>query len=190
MGVADRVRKWFQDQYDQQCADLRAWWDGATKHGCWCGAGNRCEETKDGLDGCCKAHDLGYGSAGISAEEMWDVNGFIAGKSADQALVDCAGSSDSTDPEYQSQLISLFTARIQIAEVLETWLEQAQKIEDEIDSFRRWLGENASRLTADASDVQQYRDYLGGLGAETQEIESEIAAAPLPGDGGGGTALA
>ena len=70
---------------------MQAWWDGATKHGCWCGAGNRCEETKDGLDGCCKAHDLGYGAAGISADEMWDTNGFIQGKAADQALVACAG---------------------------------------------------------------------------------------------------
>lgn len=189
MGAVERVRKWFEDQYRAQVADLEAWWNGATQHGCWCGAGNRCEEEQDGLDSCCKAHDNAYGDAGISADAMWDVNGFIAGKGADQALVACAGSSDTTDPDYQSQLIGLFSARVEIAQVLETWFETAARIEEEVDSFRRWLQENAGRLTADASDVQQYREYLGGLGADSEEVESEISA-QLTGDGGGGTALA
>jgi hypothetical protein len=190
MGAADRVRKWFEDQYRAQVADLEAWWNENTQHGCWCGAGNRCEEEQDGLDSCCKAHDNGYGDAGISADAMWDVNGFIRGKVADQALVACARSSDTTDPDYQSRLIALFQTRVEIAEVLETWFAAAERIEQEVDGFRRWLEENASRLTADASDVQQYREYLGGLGADTEEIESEIRSASLSGDGGGGSALA
>ena len=189
MGAIERVRKWFEDQYRAQVAEMEAWWDGATKHGCWCGAGNRCEEEQDGLDGCCHAHDLAYGAAGISADEMWDVNGFIRGKSADQALVDCAGGSDTTDAQYQSHLIALFSTRIQIAEVLESWMEQAARIEEEIDSFRKWLREHAPTLRADASEVQQYRDYLGGLGADAEEIDAEIASAGS-GDGGGDTALA
>ena len=50
--------------------------------------------------------------------------------------------------------------------------------------------EHAATLTADASDVQQYRDYLGGIGAETEEVDAEIEAAPFgTGDGGGGTVL-
>jgi hypothetical protein len=190
MGALERVRKWFEDQYDAQVAEMQAWWDGATKHGCFCGAGNRCDEPEDGLDGCCQAHDAAYGAANISADAMWDVNGFIAGKAADIALIECAGSNDSTDAEYQAHLIAMFSARVQIADVLETWTKQARQIEEEIDSFRRWLSEHAPSLRADASDVQQYREYLGGLGAESDEIESEIASASLSGDGGGGTALA
>jgi hypothetical protein len=123
---------------------------------------------------------------------MWGTHGFIAGKAADQALIACAGASDTTDPDYQSQLIALFSARVQIAEVLETWMEQARRIEEEVDSFRRWLGENAPFLTADASDVEQYREFLGGLGADPDEVETEIASATFGGgtDGGGDTALA
>ena len=51
MGVEERIEQWFSGAYATIASELRAQWDSMTTHGCWCGAGNRCQEESDELEG-------------------------------------------------------------------------------------------------------------------------------------------
>lgn len=180
MGVAERVQQWFHDAYGTVAAELRAQWDSMTTHGCWCGAGNRCEETSDGLDGCCKQHDHSYESAGISADLMWSAEGFVRGKDADTALVACAASNETTDSGYRDRLLALFNTRLHIAGVIEGWYEAARQAEEGVEGFRRWLRQHATLSQVDRAELQQYEEYLGGLGVGADEVQAVVADAGLP----------
>lgn len=47
-----------------------------TKHGCWCGKGNRCWHTVDNVDWCCKQHDGCYDN--YPSHKKWCDNVFSA----------------------------------------------------------------------------------------------------------------
>lgn len=183
MGAIERVRQWVAEQYESTINDLRAWYDNATHHGCFCGAGTRCHEAVDALDTCCSAHDAGYASAGISADVMWEVpDGWVKAIAADRALVACAQSAATDNTDYQHQLIWLFSTRVTIAETMAAWIHRAQEIEDGFHRLRDWL------LSANTADLEQgvaaYTATLTELGASHDEVAALVQEhAPAGGDG-------
>lgn len=93
-----------------------------THHGCWCGAGNVCEEEKDALDSCCHQHDLAYGALGVSSGwDMWSRETLKKTVEADQALVDCARAASGLDSEaelYRDRLEMIFDFRARLGRIL------------------------------------------------------------------------
>jgi hypothetical protein len=102
------------------------------RYGCWCGPGHVCEDVRDDIDACCKAHDQAYDAAGVTSGTpgpgqvgMWDPQGFIRTMAADQALVNCTQDTafDShfygpTAAVYRAGVALIFESRVAIAAAL------------------------------------------------------------------------
>ena len=86
----------------------------------------------------------------------------------------CAGSSDSTDPDYQAQLHRPVLGPRRDRRGARD-LDRAGPPDRGGDRLVPPLARARTRtsLTADASDVQQYREYLGGLGADPRRSKRD-----------------
>jgi len=86
------------DRLRSQLAMLKRMWN-EKRYGCWCGPGNVCNEVRDDIDSCCKDHDNGYKSVGVTSGtpgpgevDMWSSEGLVRTMPIDLALVDCTHS--------------------------------------------------------------------------------------------------
>ena len=175
MGAIERVQQWVHDQYSSAISELKSWYDEATHHGCFCGAGTRCQDAVDALDSCCAAHDAGYTAAGISADVMWEVpNGWVLAIRADSDLVACAGGAHTDNTGYQQQLIWLFSRRVEIASVMQTWIERAEEIERGFDRLRDWLLSAAPTGTELTEGVAAHTASLTEMGAAHDEVAALV----------------
>jgi len=185
MGTAEDLQAWVDQQYASQIASLEAWWDSSTHHGCFCGAGARCDTPVDGLDQLCQQHDNDYGAVGMSADAMWTADGFVATRDADYRLASNAASATTDATDYQQNLIWLFTTRYQIADGIIWYRQRLQEIEDAKRRFQEWLL-SANTLSPEEAQAQlaQWEGYLEGQGVDRAETAAMVADAGFsPGTG-------
>lgn len=185
------LQTYVDQTYASQIASLRQWWDSTTHHGCFCGAGARCDTPVDGLDQLCQQHDTDYGAAGVSADTMWTADGFVASRNADYALSTAAGSATTTATEYQQGLIWLFSTRYQIADGIIWYRQRLQELEEAKRRFRDWLL-SASTLSPEEQRTQlaQWEGYLEGEGVQRWEVDAVVAETGFRPQGDAGTQIA
>jgi len=176
------LTEWMQQHYGATVADLSGWWANQTRHGCFCGAGTRCQEAIDGLDRLCAAHDDAYRAVGVSGDDlafMFSCEGLMLTVEADTALATGAESADlkADDPhsapdveDYRRNLVWLFSTRATIGATL-------RRVRDAIEGFRKFLADGASQwILADAATPEsvvtgfrQHVAYLESLGVGSEQ---------------------
>ncbi|HEX9259372.1 MAG TPA: hypothetical protein VF855_07525 [Acidimicrobiales bacterium] len=174
MGVTEDLEAWFTAQYAGTVASAKQWYDSTTHHGSFCGAGTRGDTAVDGLDSCCAQHDANYGAVGASADDMWSADALARTRDADQALVDCAGGADTTDPDYRDNLIWLFSTRVTLADAV-LWYRARL---EELDRMRQWLLSDASSPEEPSDETRQgyaeWTRHLEGQDISRDEIEAVV----------------
>jgi hypothetical protein len=132
MSEVERLAKEAAGEVESLAAKFEATWASSisewkelaeTRHGCWCGPGNICDEDKDAVDSCCHQHDLAYDTLGFDQDTMWTIDAMKATLQADQQLVECVTAAEAEDTEtavYREALLIVMGGRIKVAE----WLEQ------------------------------------------------------------------
>jgi hypothetical protein len=187
MGWTEDLQAVFEQQYADAVAELRAWWDGNVHHGCFCGAGSRCDAPVDGLDVCCQQHDTDYSAVGQSADTMWTVDGFIDCQHADSALAACAAGADlkADDPHsspdvegFRDHLIWLFSTRASIGAAMHAWRDRVKAVEDAWDVFTGYLTSQADSINAaDPQAVEgarQHVEYLRSLDVQDDVLTNRM----------------
>lgn len=183
MSIDEQLEAYLYRVWGEVIDQLRQWYDDATHHGCFCGAGQRGTEPVDELDGCCQRHDQEYQEAGIAAETMWSSpDAFVAGRQADVNLVNCASAAATDADVYREALIGLFSRRVDIADAV-LWYR------DRLEKFRGWLGAARERLLADgtvppdiAAEYAQYVAYLEAEGIEGGDLVAAVEDTGLDAD--------
>jgi hypothetical protein len=180
MSIEEQVEAYVARAWGGVIAQLKAWYDETTHHGCFCGGGQRGTEPIDELDACCQQHDQDYGTAGIAAATMWSTaDAFVAGRAADEALVRCAESAQTDNDVYRQGLIWIFDSRVEIADSI-LWYRQR------LEQFRDWLDAARDRIYAEgtvpgdvAAEYAQYVAYLQGEGFESQDLVAAVTDAGI-----------
>lgn len=105
-----------------------SWREGKARYGCYCGKGScdgqHAARAVDGLDACCRAHDLAYDRVGVGTAggvDMWTPAGITRTANADLQLVGCANRARSVrtpnDPVV-NLIVTMFGGRATVARLL------------------------------------------------------------------------
>jgi hypothetical protein len=159
MTVDEWVEQWFERTYCNVLVALAGEWEAlstaAADHG-------------DGVLGQCRQkHAQGYSAAGMTASDMWTAYGFLAGKSADLALLEGVRAAPPTDQPYTDRLVVLFRTRVAVTVTIERMYWLYERLVDlgtagqpmptaEADVYAAWLedgGIAADEVYAAAADV-------------------------------------
>jgi hypothetical protein len=159
MTVEEWVEQWFERTYCNVIVALSGEWEAIVGDGLW----SRPEARRS----CTRRHADGYAAAAIATSEMWAAYGFLAGKAADVALLQCLRGAGSADPTAVDRVEVLFRTRVAITETIERMYALYERLAEllaagnpmdssEAELFAAWLedgGITAGELRAAAAEV-------------------------------------